>query len=117
MPILPSWNFDQTSAFYARLGFVEEGRWPDSYLILGHPDGIELHFFHSTEFDPVTNDHGAYIRYGSADRIDELFARWDTVELDDGAALHPPSDMDYGLREFALLDPMRNLLRIGGFLS
>jgi len=113
MPILPSWDFNLTSAFFQQLGFTEEGRWPDSYLILSHPDGIELHFFMSPEFEPARNDHGVYIRYGSADEVGALFNAWRAIGLAEGA-LHSPVDTDYGLREFALLDPMRNLLRIGG---
>lgn len=113
MPILPSWDFDVTAAFFNKLGFAEDGRWPGNYLILRHPDGIELHFFSSQEFDPAHNDHGTYIRYPTASQADALHATWQAIDLDAGT-LHPPRDMDYGLREFALLDPMRNLLRVGG---
>lgn len=116
MPILPSWDFDRTSTFYGLLGFLETGRWPDSYLILEHPDGIELHFFHSHQFDPASNDHAVYIRYAASTQVDALYERWRALELTDGS-LHPPLDADYGLREFAVLDPMRNLLRVGGTLS
>lgn len=116
MPILPSWDFDLTSAFFQNLGFTETGRWPDSYLILLHPQGIELHFFSSPEFDPLRNDHGTYIRYSSADQVDALYEAWRARDLAEGT-IHAPQDTDYGLREFALLDPMRNLLRIGGLLS
>ena len=31
VPILPSLDLDVTSKFYARLGFVEDDRWPDEY--------------------------------------------------------------------------------------
>jgi hypothetical protein len=115
IPILPSRDFDETIGFYALLGFGESGRWPDSYLIVAHPIGIELHFFWHPRLSPQSNDHGAYVRFGTAAEIDALHAEWATVDLG-GGTLTTPSDTDFGLREFALLDPMRNLLRIGGFL-
>jgi hypothetical protein len=115
IPILPSSDFDDTSAFFNGLGFEETGRWHGRYLILEHPVGIELHFFTSTALAPESNDHGAYIRFSSAHEVDELFGAWANVDLD-GGRLIPPSNTEYGLREFALLDTMRNLLRIGGRL-
>jgi hypothetical protein len=30
-----------------------------------------------------------------------------------GSRLEPPEDTDYGIREFALIDPSGNLLRVG----
>lgn len=114
IPILPSRDFDETSAFWALLGFEEGGRWPESYLILLHRAGIELHFFHSKHLRARSNDHGAYVRFSTAQAVDDLHAGWAAVELGDGR-ITTPEDMDYGLREFAVLDPMRNLLRVGGF--
>ena len=68
------------------------------------------------------NDHASYIRFTSADGSDALYASWaeaaDTPAFADVAGkaglLVAPSDTDYGLREFALLDNDGNLLRIGG---
>jgi hypothetical protein len=116
IPILPSSDFDDTSAFFARLGFSETGRWPDRYLILEHPVGIELHFFWSKKLSPRSNDHGAYVRFSTSTAVDELHAAWVGLDLGN-ARITQPENMDYGLREFALLDPMRNLLRVGGSLS
>ena len=115
IPILPSRDFDETASFWALLGFEESGRWPESYLILNHHSGIELHFFWSQRLSVRTNDHGAYVRFDSADAIDEMYAEWAALDLGDGK-ITAPTDMDYGLREFAVLDPMRNLMRVGGFL-
>ncbi len=116
MPILPSWDFDVTSAFYRKLGFDEGARFPDSYLIMDHPAGIELHFFQSPEFPAERNDHGAYVRFATAAEADALHEAWGSKDVRAGR-LFEPADTDYGLREFALLDPMRNLLRVGGFLG
>ena len=34
IPILPSPNLDETSLFYAKLGFIEQSRWAGEYLIV-----------------------------------------------------------------------------------
>ncbi len=116
IPILPSRNFDETLAFWSLLGFEEAGRWPESYLILHHATGVELHFFWSKRLSVRTNDHGAYVRFDTARAVDDLYALWAALDLGDGR-ITAPDDMDYGLREFAVLDPMRNLVRVGGFLT
>lgn len=115
IPILPSRSFDDTVAFWSLLGFEESGRWPESYLIVNHPAGIELHFFWSTRLSVRSNDHGAYVRFDTAGAVDELHSSWVGLDLGEGK-ITEPHNTDYGLREFAVLDPMRNLIRVGGFL-
>lgn len=43
-PILPCLNWEETIAFYDRLGFAPGNLYPDQYLIV-HRDGIQLHFW------------------------------------------------------------------------
>lgn len=116
MPILPSWDFDATSEFFARIGFAEDRRFDDEYLILIHPVGIEIHFFHCTPFPAANNDHATYIRFSTADEAERLHAEWAAADLGHGK-LTEPRDTSYGLREFSVSDPMHNLLRVGGLLS
>lgn len=116
IPILPSSDFDTTAEFFGLLGFEAAGRWVDSYLIIEHPIGIELHFFWHEGLSPRANDHGAYIRFSAAEAVLDLHERWCSLELGSGRVTSP-EPTDYGLVEFALLDPMNNLLRIGGFLQ
>jgi hypothetical protein len=115
IPILPSPDFDQTAGFYELIGFSEEGRWPDAYLILEHPANIELHFFHAPGLDVTQNDHGAYIRFDSDFEAESLYNQW-WAASPEGGTLTPPRATDYGLLEFALLDPHGNSLRVGGRL-
>lgn len=115
IPILPSNDFNETSRFFGALGFGEVGRWPAAYLILEHRAGIELHFFSSPRLEAASNDHGAYVRFPTAAEVDDLYAGWVGIDLSPGR-LTDPSDTDYGLREFALLDSMLNLIRVGGHL-
>ena len=116
IPILPSADFDRTAAFYGGLGFVERGRWPAEYLILERPGGIELHFWSNPDVDRLTNDVACYVRFGTAAEARALHDGWarDGVE---GGRLVAPKQTDYGLLEFALIDPSGNLVRIGGSLG
>lgn len=113
IPVLPSRDFGVTSEFYRGIGFTEEARYPGEYLIVRHPERIELHFWLDTALDPATNAAGCYARYDTAGEARALHAQWAAtgLGLDN---LKPPTDTDYGLVEFALLDPDRNLIRVGG---
>lgn len=96
IPILPSRSLARTQAFYHTLGFTTLNLYPE-YLLLAR-GACELHFFLHLSLDPAANDHGAYIRIdGPAD-------------LPPGAALELKP---WGMREYALLDPDKNLLRFG----
>ena len=115
VPILPSRDLSETLAFYERLGFRTSGdQWQDwGYLIVAR-GGIELHFWHSPDVDPLTTDASCYVRVPDAD---QLHAEWHQIGINSdpatGSRLVPPKDTDYGIREFALVDPSGNLLRVG----
>ena len=63
VPILPSRDLAETLAFYERLGFRHSGGpWQEwGYLIIAR-GGIELHFWHKPDVDPLTTDAGCYLR-------------------------------------------------------
>ena len=113
VPILPSPDADPTSAFYSGIGFEEVTRFPNEYLILGHPPGIERHFFKRDKIDPRSNGHGCYVRFDSAFEARAQHDTWSEIGAGEGV-LHPRCAASYDLLEFALLDQCRNLLRIGG---
>jgi catechol 2,3-dioxygenase-like lactoylglutathione lyase family enzyme len=112
IPALPSRSIVATAAFYKRLGF-EGGphEFNNSYGILCRGD-VELHFFLHPEWVPEQSAAGCYIRVLDVERIYSEFSsaqlprhgmpRMDTLE-----------DKPWGLREFAVVDPDGNLLRIG----
>ncbi len=108
IPILPARSLDETLAFYGRLGFAVAFRQtaPDAYAILRR-DGIELHFWGFATLDPARNYAGAYLRVADARALFEEF-RAKRIER-----LGEPEDKPWGMREFALIDPNGNLLRIG----
>ncbi len=119
VPILPSRNLRETLAFYERLGFENQGAPPEQwdYLIIGR-GSIELHFYGAPHTDPLTTDAMCYLRVPDADALhDEWRAIGVATDPATGSRLQPPVDTDYGMREFALVDPSGNLLRVGSPMS
>ena len=55
--------------------------------------------------------------YLRVDDADELYREWHAVGIEadprTGSRLMAPVDTEYGMREFALVDPNGNLLRVG----
>jgi catechol 2,3-dioxygenase-like lactoylglutathione lyase family enzyme len=115
-PILPSGDLAATADFYERLGFEQTRFWPDEYLIVMRGE-VGLHFFPDPELDPWSSSAGCYLYVEDADA---LFGEYDRLDLPGEGIprLHgPPKDTDYELREFAVVDPDGNLLRIGSPLA
>ena len=115
VPILPSRDLGETLAFYERLGFESRGAEPWeawNYLIIGRGN-IHLHFFGMPEIDPLTTIAGCYLYVEDADAVHEEWRG--VVERDPatGSRLEEPMDTHYGMREFALVDPSGNLVRVG----
>ena len=103
-------------AFYKRLGF-EGGahEFNGDYAILCRGT-VELHFFTHKELVPLNSSAGCYVRVLDVESVYRSFSssllpragipRMDTLE-----------DKPWGLREFAIVDPDGNLLRIGQIIS
>ena len=70
------------------------------------------------DVDPLTTAAGCYVRVADADA---LYREWHAVGVESdpatGSRLVGPTTTDYGMREFALVDPSGNLLRIGSKAS
>lgn len=112
IPTLPSRSVSNTVAFYKRLGF-EGGvhEFNNSYAILRR-GAIELHFFTHEELTPAESSAGCYIRVLD---VEKLYRECALSQLPrrgipriDALEIKP-----WGLREFAIVDPDGNLLRIG----
>lgn len=112
IPILPSRDIGATLAFYRRLGFEGEPHAADAgYAILARGT-LELHFFRHPTVVPAESSAGCYLRVADVGAIHRGFAaaglpRHGIPRID---ALE---DKPWGLREFAIVDPDGNLLRIG----
>jgi catechol 2,3-dioxygenase-like lactoylglutathione lyase family enzyme len=111
IPILPSRSLNDTLAFYQRLGFDGKIHARGDYAILTRGT-VELHFFIHRELRPAESSAGCYIRVSDVDTIYRAFAsaklpakgipRQDTL-----------ADKPWAMREFAIVDPDGNLIRIG----
>ncbi len=63
--------------------------------------------------DPLTTDFMWYVHVDSADT---LYKEWEALRIPHdpatGSRLVSPIDTDYGMREFAVVDPSGNLMRV-----
>ena len=112
IPTLPCRSVTATVAFYRRLGFEGGAHEADARYAILHRGPIELHFFTHEELVPAESSAGCYLRVSDVEAMHRAFAsahlpsaglpRMDALE-------HKP----WGMREFAVVDPDGNLLRIG----
>ncbi|HKB05178.1 MAG TPA: VOC family protein [Gemmataceae bacterium] len=113
IPVLPARSLDETIAFYARFGFVVGFRQdqPAPYAILGR-GMVELHFFGFPDLRPSDSYAGCYLRVND---VDKLHRDWSRVGLPATGIprLGAVRDEPWGMREFALVDPNGNLVRVG----
>jgi catechol 2,3-dioxygenase-like lactoylglutathione lyase family enzyme len=114
VPVLPGRDLRALLRFYERLGFENRGAEPEEwdYLIIGR-GGLELHFSAEPDVDPFTT---AAVCYAFVIDAQALHDEWAAVVVEDplsGSRLVAPVDTDYGMREFALVDPSGNLIRVG----
>ena len=112
IPILPSRSIQATVAFYQALGFEGGAHGFDSGYAILRRGTLELHFFAHPALVPSESWAGCYLRVQDVDGVYRAFSacslprsgipRRDALE-----------DKPWGLREFAVVDPDGNLLRIG----
>ena len=109
IPILAARDIAETIDFYGKLGFAVVRLYDafgPPYLLLRR-DEVEFHFVHSPETDPKESHGGCYLRLDDAQAV---YDEWAPLGLDE---VHPPRDTPWGMREFFLVDPSGNLIRIG----
>ena len=116
IPTLPCRSVSATVEFYTRFGFEGGAHEFNSAYAILRRGSIELHFFLHKELVPAESSAGCYIRVLDVERIygavlsSQLprtgIPRMDTLE-----------DKPWGLREFAIVDPDGNLLRIGQIIQ
>lgn len=109
-PKLPMRDKAVTKDYYLnQLGFHLLGEKDfDGYLMI-YKDSIQIHFFEFKDLNPDENYGQVYIRTND---IDELYQ----TLLDNNVSIHPNGHLEtksWGQKEFALLDPDKNLLTFG----
>lgn len=110
IPTFPCRDLDSASAFYQSLGFHLGARYP-TYAILQR-GALELHLSLFEALEPKTNCSAAYLRLEDAQALHRQ-----ATALGLGGQGIPRitvlEDQPWGMREFALVDPDGNLLRVG----
>ena len=116
IPTLPSRSIAATAAFYQRLGF-EGGvhEFNNAYSILRR-GAAEPHFLTHEKLVPTESSAGCYIRVLD---VETFFRDCLTSKLPPKGIprMEPLQDKPWGLREFAIVDPDGNLLRIGQVIN
>jgi catechol 2,3-dioxygenase-like lactoylglutathione lyase family enzyme len=114
IPILPARDLAETQAFYERLGFQAAGWWPTQfggYASLRRGD-LTMHFFSFEDISPYQNYAQCYWRVKD---VDALYAEFQAAALSRSGIprLEPIEDRPWGMREFSIVDPNGNLVRVG----
>ena len=114
IPILPARDLDETRRFYEKLGFRATGWWPKEfggYAILRRGD-LTMHFFAYKDISPSENYAQCYWRVKD---VDALHAECQGADLPSAGIprLDAVEDKPWGMREFAIVDPNGNLVRVG----
>jgi hypothetical protein len=109
-------SLSSATSFFVRLGFEapsesEKSKWPD-YLILNHPDGIEVHLRQISPdeegwLQPQKNPFGIYFHSIEVERLAKEFGE----EIIEPAK--KPEVKEWGTYEFSVNGPDGCLVRIG----
>jgi catechol 2,3-dioxygenase-like lactoylglutathione lyase family enzyme len=102
VPILPSADLDRTATFYRAVGMEEVERY-EGYLRMAFL-GVELHF---TSGEGSAGTGQAFVLVRDAGRL------WKQLKSQEVAGLGPVEDHAHGLREFVVIDPDGNRIRVG----
>jgi hypothetical protein len=105
---MPTTNVARTVLFYQALGFTAEVH---GDFVMTKRDAVELFLSLNAEHDPKRTAACVYVRVGDAD---VLHTHWQ-VDGIEGVGL--VRDTDYGMREFAIIDPDNNMLLFASPLS
>jgi hypothetical protein len=93
VPILPSRALRETLLFSERLGFENRGAEPDA--------------------DPLRTAASCYLFVDDAEARYGVWARTVVADPLTGGRIMRPEDTDYGMIEFAVVDPSGNLIPVG----
>ncbi len=112
IPILPSRSVVDTVAFFKRLGFEGGAHEFDSGYAILRRGTVEMHFFTHRELVPADSSSGCYIRVMDVESFYRSCLR-SQLPRTGIPRMDALEDKPWGLREFALIDPDGNLIRVG----
>ena len=116
IPTLPSRSISATTDFYRRLGFDGGAHEFNPEYGIFSRGAIELHFFTHTELVPAHSAAGCYIRVLDVQALHAACSASGLPEVGIPRVTRL-EDKPWGLREFAIVDPDGNLLRIGQVIA
>ncbi len=119
IPILPCKSIDATLAFYVALGFTityQQAK-PNNYGCVQR-GAIELHFFSMRDYEPENSYSSCYVRVTDVDtlyqefvaRLRQTYGRLPSAGI---PRVIPLKNKSGNRREFILIDPGGNWIRIG----
>jgi catechol 2,3-dioxygenase-like lactoylglutathione lyase family enzyme len=112
IPTLPCRSVGATTEFYRQLGFQGGSHTFNSDYAIFRRGVIELHFFTHKELVPAESSAGCYIRVRDVRSIYEACSA-SGLPSQGLPRMSCLEDKPWGLKEFSVLDPDGNLLRIG----
>jgi hypothetical protein len=120
IPLLPCNSINNTLEFYQALGFrvTYQQKAPNTYAALKLRD-IEVHFFVMKDLKPENNYSTCYIVLYDIDTLYQSFAAgmknlFGKIPVKGIPRINPLKDMpSYGVRQFIVVDPAGNYIRIG----
>ncbi|QFU86058.1 VOC family protein [Amycolatopsis sp. YIM 10] len=119
IPLLPCVSINETLDFYCSLGFevTYQQKAPNVYAALAF-EQVELHFFVLKGLVPKENYSTCYVL---TDRVDELYERFTgglraalgKLPSRGWPRVNPLKNLRSGVRQFIVIDPSGNYVRIG----
>ena len=115
IPTLPARSISDSMAFYRTLGFAGGAHAYSGDYAIPTRGSIEIHLFAHRDLDPATSSAGCYLRVLD---VADIYAACESIGLPSSGIprMDKLQDKPWGLREFAVVDPDGNLLRIGQVL-
>lgn len=107
-PVIPVRDLDAALQRYQRLGFHTQRYKGEDRYAFANRGAVSLHLTEWREHDPKQSGAVIYLYVSDADAVHE---EWSRANLP--GRLTTPEDTDYGLREFAYVDPDGTLHRVG----
>jgi catechol 2,3-dioxygenase-like lactoylglutathione lyase family enzyme len=107
-PIIAVRDLDAALARYALLGFATRRYGGAAPYGFAERDQVMLHISQVAGHDPATSDAALYLYVSDAASVHD---EWRASGVD--GRFHDVADTDYGLREFAYVDPDGTLHRVG----
>ncbi|GIJ45725.1 hypothetical protein Val02_26110 [Virgisporangium aliadipatigenens] len=119
IPILPCTSIDETLEFYGALGFDTTYRQerPNTYAVVQR-GGMVLHLFVMKGLDPESSFSTCYVETTDVESLYEAFTAglreaYGRVPLRGVPRMNPIKETSDGVRQFIVVDPGGNFIRIG----